>query len=75
MRFVGELLERIFAVGRALNYVPVGDFRVEHGKAVVMARSYGDVLHAGGFGESDPGFRVKFLRVEEFGQTLVIVDL
>jgi len=29
-------------------------------KAIVMARSDGDVFHASGFGEGDPGFRINF---------------
>ena len=72
--FVGELLERILAVRRALDDVPIRNFRVEHGEAIVMARSDGDVFHAGGFGEGDPGFRIKFFGIEKFWQPLVIAN-
>ena len=73
--FVGEHFERIFFVGRALDDVPVREFGVEHGEAVVVAGSDGDVLHAGGFGESDPGFGVEFFGIEKVREALVVVEL
>jgi hypothetical protein len=72
--FVGEHLEGIFLVRGALDDVPVGKLGVEHGETVVVAGSDGDVLHAGGFGQSDPGFGVELFGVEEVGQTFVVVE-
>src|SRR5262249_21724346 len=69
------LFKRIFAVGRALDDVPVVELRVKHREAVVMAGRNSDVLHAGGFGASDPGFRIEFFGTEKVWKPLVAVEL
>ena len=71
---VGEHLQRIFLVRRALHDVPVGNFGVEHREAIMMARGDGDVLHAGGLGERDPCVGVEFFGIEKCRQALVFVD-
>src|SRR5215469_1095533 len=70
---VGQHFQGILLVGRARDDVPVGDFGVEHRKAVMMAGGDGDVLHARGFGQRDPGAGVEFLRIEEQRQAIVFL--
>src|SRR5215472_8831209 len=72
--FVGEHFQRIFSIGRSGDDVPVGNFGVEHGKAVVMTRGDRDVLHPCGFGQRDPGLRVEFFWIEECGEAVVLID-
>ena len=43
---VGQHLQHVLLVGRAVDDVPVGDLRVEHREAVVVLAGDGDVLHA-----------------------------
>src|SRR2546421_12769566 len=71
---IGELLEHVAMVRRAIYDVPIGAARVEHGEAVVMLTRDGDVAHPGRFRERDPLGGVELRRVEARSQRLVIGD-
>jgi hypothetical protein len=69
---VGQHLEDVLLVGRAVHDVVVGDLGVEHREAVVMLAGDGDVLHARGLGHGHPFRGVELRGVEQAGQLLVI---
>ena len=75
MALLRQHLQRILLVRRALHDIPVGDFRIEHREAVVMARRDRDVFHPGSLGQRDPGLRVKFLGIEKQRQAIVFIHL
>ena len=51
---LGQLLEHVALVGRALDDVPIAHLRVEHGEAIVVLAGDGDVFHARGLGQRHP---------------------
>ena len=72
MTFVGHHADNILFIG-GMHDAEIGIFCVPHAEAVVVTGDEGDVFHAGGFGEGDPGMCIEIDGVEEFFQPGIVL--